>query len=490
MRTDTFLKKVISFVLSWKGSVLLFVLSAFLVLIITPLFQKGSFIDAMLYKTVAYNFSTGNGTFWSMKYTNTSMQFFCEQPPLYPALLGSFYSWLGTHYLVDRFFTFLQLIILFAFIWRICKKLFSHHNNYFLLVSFFLVTVQVFCWTFANQVIETLVILICAIALDVFLDFNKRGRLLSLVMFAIFILLLFLAKGFQSCFLLVLPLTYYALNKNLKKPFLYYTVAILIVLGLIWALLVYFVPAVKWYQCYYQARLVLTMQNVGATTRHHYDIVLKFFVEALVPLLITAGLVLYLKIKKQYPLRLLFQKIIKNTFAISFLITAMAGSLPFALSLVQRAFYLVPAYLSFSLFILIGFKPYWYFWFRGIARFFSKKGVQLASFFLFTLALIYFLVSVHTYKREEPLASDLEIISPYFKKGDKVMIRSDVWNYFNLHSCLYMQKEVSLSAEHTFSGFLIAYKSDPVSDEKGQVKKINLPTRELDLYYFRPEPKE
>src|SRR5688572_26838272 len=146
----------------------LFLLSSTLVLIITPLFQKGSFIDAMLYKTVAFNYAIGEGSFWNMKYTATSMSFFCEQPPFYIYLLGSFYDIFGSHFLVDRFFTFLQLLVFLFFLYRICQKLFTPTKPFFLLNLFFLLCIQAICWSFSNQVIETLVLMLAAIAIDLY----------------------------------------------------------------------------------------------------------------------------------------------------------------------------------------------------------------------------------------------------------------------------------------------------------------------------------
>jgi hypothetical protein len=461
----------------------LFLASASLVLIITPLFQKGSFIDAMLYKTVAFNYAIGEASFWSMKYTNTSMTFFCEQPPLYIYLLGKCYALFGSHFLVDRVFTFLQLCLFVIFLFRICKKIFTPVWPFFLLNLFFLLSIQAICWSFANQVIETMVLLFTAMATDFFLGFLKSKKWIFMLLFAMVLLFLFLTKGFQSCFIILLPLSYAVLQiKKEKTLWFAFFISFFLMVSIILLAFVY-APSKNWYSCYFNARLVLTMNNVGATTNSHFHILTQLLMETIVIGLSLISLIVYLIFKRKTTLQSHLYEFISSKLNTSFFLAFLAGSLPFTLSLVQRGFYLVPAYLCLVLSVCYGFRKQWLYLFDGIKLLFTKRPARILVLLVFFSSIFYFIANVNAYKREEDLAHDLELITPLLKPESTVAIPSTVWNYFNLHSYLYMQKKISLKGDPNLEGFVIVYKNNIPAAEQAVLYKINLPTRELDLYY-------
>ncbi len=460
-----------------------FLLSAGLVLTVSPLFQKGSFIDAMLYKTVAFNYAIGEGSFWSMKYTNTSMSFFCEQPPLYMYLLGNVYALFGTHFLVDRVFTFLQLLVFLFFLYRICQKLFTPALPFFLLNLFLLLSIQAISWSFANQVIETMVLMFVAIAIDLYLGYMTSRKVSRLVWFALVLLALFLTKGFQSCFIVVLPLSYALFHLKEEKILWFAFFTSFFLLALIVLLVFVYEPSQNWYACYYQARLVLTMNNIGATTDKHYQILIQLLMETVVVWLVFFSLSVFLLVKKQFTLRQVFVEPLRDKLGMSLFLTFLAGSLPFTLSLVQRGFYLVPAYLCLILFLTYAFRTQCLYFFEGLHKMSSYVWLRVLVPVIFLASVVYVVLKAKGYKREKELAHDLELMTPFFKAKSTVGINSNVWNYFNLHSYLYMQKKVSLSADPNQRGFVIVYKNEIPYNEGAVAWKIELPTQELDMYY-------
>ena len=99
----------------------LFLISFLTVFIITPLFQKGVFGDGLMYLTVAFNRFKGYGSFWEQRYSETSMSFFCEQPPLYFESLSWFYKFFGGNELAEKIFTLVLLcfsVLLISAIWN------------------------------------------------------------------------------------------------------------------------------------------------------------------------------------------------------------------------------------------------------------------------------------------------------------------------------------------------------------------------------------
>lgn len=459
----------------------LFLAAAFIILIVLPLFQKGTFIDGELYKTVAYNYAINTSSFWNMKYTITCMPFFCEQPPLYPFLLGGFYKLFGSHYLIDRVFTLCLLLVFIVLIKKIIRELFLNTRFFYSLFLFMMVSVPVWCWSYVNQVIEPLVCVCIAIGLLSFLRYLSTKNAFYIFLFALSLYGSFLSKGFQSCFLIVLPVIYFLITR-FSKPALYMMVASgsLLGLSLVFTLKL-FQPAMQWFDCYYNARLVLTMQNIGHTTDSHVEIIVRFFTELIVPLILVTGLFTYLKVNKNYPLKFVFKNFASNKLAVALLITAFAGSFPYALSLVQRGFYLIPSFVCFILAILLGFKRYWLFFYAGCTRLISYQTARISIAFIFVGSLFYFCYAVNSYKRDENLLTDLKKITPYLSSKETVFIEGDLWNYFNLHSYLYRQKQINLSGNNQGQLFLIRNKNsaDSVS---GNYRNLHLKTKQLDLF--------
>lgn len=465
----------------------LFLFSAFIILILLPLFQKGTFIDGVLYKTVAFNSSQQSGNFWTMKYTDTCMPVFCEQPPLYPWLLGVFYKLFGNHYLVDRFFTLFLFSVLCFLLKGIIVQLFKQSKLWFLLTVFFVFSVPVICWSYVNQVIEPLVCVFIAAGVLFFIRYLRSGKAVFLLLFAISIYLCFITKGFQSCFLIVLPVAYFFLTKFSRRAFVVTSFAGLFLILAGWITLKLYQAAADWFECYYQARLVLTMQNVGNTTESHSEILVRFFTELIIPLACLLILFVWLKMKRNYPVRIAFRNFYENKLAMALLITSLAGSFPYALSLVQRGFYLNPAFICFILALVIGFRRYWLLPGRALSRIGAFASVRASILVIFAGTVIYFCLTVNGYKREEKLLTDLEMMYPLLPKNDTVAVEDEMWNYFNLHSYLYMERQVSLLTLTTEKrNYLITKKSSENIPQEYQ--KLPLPTSELDLWVLIESP--
>lgn len=462
---------------------LLCLISAFLILLLSPLMQKGCFIDGMLYKTVAFNYAEGLSSFWQMKFTDTSMSEFCEQPPLYFYVLGNLYKVFGVADLTDRVFTLTLFALLIFCVYQLMKLLFKHHQmSYLLMFILFMLSVQVVCWSYVNQVIEPLVCVFAALGTLFFIQFLNSGKMGYAVLFSLMLCCLFLTKGFQSCFIIMLPIVYLVLSEN-KKPWLFF---LLICSGGLVAFIFIcadmYAPAKQWFDCYYRARLVLTMQNVGHTTTNHFEIIGRFFSELLGCIGVIVVLLLYLKYKKKYPLRRALRNFMSNKIAVSFLVTSLAGSFPYAVSLVQRGFYLVPSFIFFILAMLYGFRRYVLFLFVFFEHAGKYAAVRRCIVFLFAGALFWFFMSFNTYKRNEELLIDLDVITPYFKKGEKIFIEADRWNDFSLHAYLYMDKQVSLTRDAGECKFFIRTKSTTMPDS---LQPLELNTRELDLFVLK-----
>jgi 4-amino-4-deoxy-L-arabinose transferase-like glycosyltransferase len=459
------------------------IVSASLVLVILPLFQKGTFIDGMLYKAVALNYAKGISSFWSMKFTDTSMTFFCEQPPLFFYICGIFYKIFGSVYWGDRMFSVVLLVTFLFFIDKIFKLEKIHSNRFFIWFIFlFYISIPVVFWSYANQIIEPLLCLLIAISVYTYIYYTRSGNFLFLCLFGVSLLLLFLTKGFQSCFIVLLPFLNTLLSQSKKRAlFAFFTSTVTLAIGLIWIIKIY-PPAVEWFDCYYGSRLVLTFNNTGSTTDNHFEIIFRFFSELILSLFLFICLCVFIKYKRNYPLKFMLDNFLANKLALALLFCSFAGSFPFALSLVQRGFYLLPAFVCFTLAILLGFKRYWLVFLENLRQATQKKALKYFSWLILVGSFLYIILNIGGYKRDDTLIRDSEKILKHVPMGDTILIDAGLWNYFSLHAMMYMGKQVSLSDVPNQQKYMIRSKNDVVPADYTNYSKVKIVTEELELW--------
>jgi 4-amino-4-deoxy-L-arabinose transferase-like glycosyltransferase len=98
--------------------------AAMIGLTLPTLIQDGMFMDAMLYTSVSHNLSMGIGTFWFPEFSVHNvggLSSFHEQPPLVFGIQSLFYTVLGDSMYVERFYTFLTMVItafLINLVWK------------------------------------------------------------------------------------------------------------------------------------------------------------------------------------------------------------------------------------------------------------------------------------------------------------------------------------------------------------------------------------
>ena len=464
---------------------ILFLLSAVVLIIITPLFQKGTFIDGLLYQTVAYNASQHQATFWNMKFTDTSMSFFCEQPPLYFELLSWYYSLIPNRWWADHLFTLSLLILLIVFLAQLFKSLPVKTSAPTSLSLLFLVSIPVFCWSYANQILEPLVCIEMVLAIWLFVRYLKSPNLWLAVLFGGNIVLLFLSKGFQSCFIIALPLCYAVLHKFRKDLLVFSALASVIALILIGGLIFFYAPAKAWFQCYYQSRLVLTMNNVGATTDSHFEIIGRFFSELIPVFILLLFAFLWLINKYRLSIRHILRHFSANSLALALLMVSFLGSFPFALSLVQRGFYLLPALLCFVLSLVIGFSRYWQLMYHHLQTALTRVWLRSAVVLIFFGSMTISVFTIGEYKKDESLLEDLALIEPLLNQGDTLGVSESLWNNFSLHAYLYMDKQVNLIGSEQQPAYQLTPKEAAADSSLNAYQKVMLPTRAFDLWTRR-----
>lgn len=459
--------------------------AALIFLIIAPLFQKGLFIDGYLYKTVAINFSRGDSTFWHMKFTNTIMPDFFEQPPFFFCANGWWFRLFGNAFFADKLFTVFLLGITFYLLYKLLRLLVGNSPYLFITLLFFTLLVQVWCWTFVNQVIETLVIPLSLGGTYFFVHWLKRTltifhTYLYALAFGLICYLLFLTKGFQSVFIAVLPMGALLVLHGKKRLLLFATLAYSFLAVLLVYTLFYDTGGQYWFSHYIQKRLYASLNNVGATTTNHFDIIFRTFTELLGPLGVTAVLLFFIRYKKGYPWRLLFKRLKHSPYALLFFFTALAGSFPFAITLEQRGFYLSPSFAFYTLGLMLWLKPYLLAGIRFLKTVFENNYVSYFSRFAFGIALVYLIYSPFHYRQNESMLKDVAALTPFLKNGDTVSIDAAMWNHVSLQSELFIRKQVSMECDKHHLFFLHDRETNaPIPDK---YHRLNLTTQQFDLY--------
>lgn len=448
-----------------------------IILVIAPLYQNGLFIDGLLYKTVSHNFFSGESSFWKMKFNDVSMNPFYEQPPLFFFVTGSIYSLLGDSFIIDKTITLLFLILSFILIHKICRLLFSS-QQYFVIVILLLLSIPVFCWAFVNQVIETFVVPLSLGALYVFLISVYRQNLKWLIpqalLFSGIVILLFLTKGFQSCFIITLPFLYCVIFRS-SKSFYFGILSSIAVLLILYFILMVHEPSSQWFHHYLQKRLLASLNNVGATTGNRFEIIIRIFTELLFPVCLLLILAIVNRKKKK--------NTDSNKMALVLLMVGIFGSFPFAITLEQRGFYLVPSFPFYVLSVVLFYKDHFFSFFEKLENVFNRKMIRYLCLALFLGSLGYWIISPTLYKRDENLVEDLKLINPFINRKDTISIDSDSWNDTALQSYLYMQKKINVISDYS-QHYYIHDRGHNTTPNSNYVK-VSIPTRQYDLYVSR-----
>lgn len=456
-----------------------------LFLIIAPLLQQGLFIDGYLYKTVATNFARNDSGFWHMKFTNTIMPDFYEQPPFFFCVNGWWLKIFGHSFLAHKLFPLFLLASTIYLLFQLSRLLLGNTPSHFVTLVFFMLMVQVWCWTFVNQVIETLVIPLSLGGTWIFIHWLKSNtRQLQTfpyaLAFSIICYLLFLTKGFQSVFIAVLPLGALFLFPD-KKRLLTFSI---ISYSFLAALLIYTLfsntGGQYWFSHYIQKRLYASLNNVGATTTHHFEIIFRTFTELLGPIGVIVLLLVVIRYQKGYSWRLIFKHLKRSPYAVLFLFTAIAGSFPFAITLEQRGFYLSPSFAFYVFGLILWVKPYIHIGICSVQLFFKSIPAVYFSRIAFMAGTLYVLCSPFIYRQNENMLKDLRVLTPLLKDGDTLLIDAAMWNHVSFQSELFIRKRVSMECDkkHNF----LLHDRETNAKIPDNYHKINLPTTQFDLY--------
>jgi 4-amino-4-deoxy-L-arabinose transferase-like glycosyltransferase len=459
-------------------------ISVMIALTLPVLIQDGMFMDAMLYTSVSHNLSMGIGTFWFPKfsvYNIAGLSTFHEQPPLVFGIQALFFKLLGDSMYVERFYTFLTMLLgalLINVLWReIFGKSELLRNAGWLPVILW-ITIPVCFWSYSNNMHEnTLTLFTLSAVIILYKSFQNQKFLLVYGMVAgVFVFFATLSKGIPGLFPVAVPVLYWMTTRKIdfKRAIIQTGIILIVPLAAYWVL--FLLPESMDSLSIYLFKRALHRINEVPTVDSRFYIIGRL-VSELLPQIIFVIIVWFVgrlkKIRPETPSQ-------KGT-ALFFFSVGLASSLPLMLTMVQKGFYFVPSlpFFAIGFSLLIG---------HIIVSFIQRIDPAGFRFRLFLLASFLLLIAViglswmqkGKASRNEELLHDVYLIGKVIPSRSTVSISNAMWNDWSLQC--YLARYFNISLESGYKKEYCIMDKTLKSDPPKEYHMVNLPTKQYILY--------
>jgi len=444
--------------------------SVLILLVLPSLLMDGMFMDGVQYAIISRNLAHGTGSFWEPFLSNTwdknGCHAFLEHPPLVYGIQSLFFQILGDSRFTERFYSFLTALLT---AWILIKtwNLFFYKNDKFRKLGWlpvlFWIIIPVCSWSYQNNMQENTMGIFTATSVYFTLKACiLRGKTyLSLPVAGVSVFLATLCKGIPGLFPVVVAAIYWLVYRNFSfGRMLSFTLILLVVPALLYLLILQNPAAFKSMHFWLFERVLARMQN-EPTSGNRFDVIWRVFTELLPSIILTSLVLLISRFKKQPVLN----EQIKSAWL--FFGIGLAGSLPMLVSLVQKGFYLVPAFPFFALSLSILSANALSSWIENM----SSSG---RSFRIFKLSAIFFLAAslafsftrLRQFSRDENTLVNVCEIGQLVPKGSTIEIEKEIYTDWSFQFYLLRYFDISVTASDTGSRFYLS-KSIPYSQTRG-----------------------
>lgn len=457
----------------------LLAISIFLLIISPFLFSRGMFLDGVVYANFSKNFALGDGSFLHPFYSKTYLINFISHPPMFFFLEGLFFKIFGTGFLVERFYSVLNVFITGLITIKLYKKL--GFNNAFLPL-FFLISIPLITWSAVNNIIENTLMIFTTLSVLFYVYSFERKRFLFLLLSGLSISIGFSLKGFVAFFPFSFPLIYWVvLRKNNFKSMAIDT--ILIIAFSIIPILISFLSfsgLKEYFISYFNTQILGSISSIKTVDSRFY--ILGKFLSEILPSIIICGLYgLIIKLKTK---RYLFVSNYNSKKSLMIFLFSLTAVLPIMISMKQSGFYLLPSFpflaISFSALIddnvgdlisKLDIKSKTYCWIKYI------------SISLFVLSIIFSVSFYGKDNRDKKLLSDMDIIANYLPPKSTVSVSKEMETEYSLFAYYARFYNVSLDPNtNNLRKYLLIRKEYNNNFEKNNYRKIKLNTESFYLY--------
>jgi len=309
-------------------------------LVLPLLMMDGMFMDAVLYSAVAHNLSQGIGSFWfpffSTEYLGIHSGFH-EQPPLGLWMMSLPYRVFGSSIYVERFYILGCYLIHMWLIIKIWITALPHYKKIAWLPVLLWSIIPTVFWSFRHNMMENTMGIFVLLAVWCLISSQKQGKLFYAGLGGIFLWCAFMVKGVPGLYPLAIPVLFFLVYRNITwvKAITYFLIPVTVVISGIVVLFLF--PESNESMSNYLFDRLLGRIDSWPTVTNRAQILLDFFTLMLLPLAIVL-LIGFLSKGKSF-----FKSKLTKDFWF-FALTALCGVVPLTLTLVQRGFYLTPAF--------------------------------------------------------------------------------------------------------------------------------------------------
>jgi len=459
----------------------------FFAVILPALVQDGMFMDGMLYTSVAHNLANGIGTFWepffSTSWEMSGVNTFHEHPPLVFGIQSIFFKIFGSSIYVERGYVLLTAIATAYMIHRIWKLIYVENlqlQKMSWLPILFWITIPVCFWSYQNNMQENTMGLFCSIAIYFGIQFCRADAMnwSQLLICGNFIFLSAFSKGVPGLFPLACVGIYWMTHFNFSIIKMIVSTLLLVLIPVIIIAIIYYSneSAASSLSFYFNSRLMGRVE-AAPTVDSRFYIVGRLISELLGIIIITSLLGLFQQLKKP-----IIEHTIQWKDAFCFLLIGISAAIPLALTMVQKGFYMVPAfpYLAIGFSILIA---------PLIVDFISKINTKKVAFKSLNFISIVLLISVFIFtstqfgkrKRDNDLLSDVYEIGKIIPTHSTIGTSQNIWNNWSLHTYLVRHYFISLEKQTSNHTFLLLKKANRPK-EFSNYKKLKASLNQFDLF--------
>ncbi len=421
------------------------------------LLQDGMFMDAEQYTCVSHNLSQGIGSFWFPQFSLKNMynmSSFHEQPPLVFGLQALFFKVLGDSMYTERFYTFLTMCLttyLINLLWKESCKDETKKMGWLPIILW--ITVPVCFWSYSNNMHEnTMGFFTLASGLFAFKALrSEKFKLYQFVLSGLFVFLASFSKGMPGLFTLSMPFIYWLVTQKISAgKMIAATVAMVAAPLILYGFLLMMQDSRESLLMYFKRLTDRVNDDPTVTSRFH--IIGDLFSELLPVLIFLAVVVLITGIKKAKAV----WKENDNSIALFFILTGLAGAIPLMLTMVQRGFYLVPAFPFLSVGIGLIIAPL-------LAKPISAinitgngfKVFRLITITAFIFAFVFSILQVGKVSRDKDELHDIYTIGKIVPKYSAMTVARNTWNEWSLQCYLMRYFNISLDSDVDYKYFLV-----------------------------------
>lgn len=451
-----------------------------MLLLLPVLMRDGMFMDGIQYACVSKNLAIGKSTFWEPylgpTWNKNGNPSFLEHPPLVYGIQAGFFKILGNSRFTERVYCLTMALLsglLLALTWRLIQK---RSLDWFPVLLWFLIPV-VF-WSYQNNLQEnTMGVFTLGAIYFVLKSAITSGyhRILFAFLAGCAVFCASLSKGIPGLFPLAAPLLLWISTRKIR--FLPAFMISILILSVVILMYITVLQDPKAYQNmkFWLLNRVFSRMDHDPTTSYRLDSLWRAFTELLPSIALALIVVLSTRKEKKK------EDTVNQSYRWFFLLVGLSATLPLMLSMVQKGFYLVPAFPFFALAIALVAAPSADVLQTRILQSMRSRKILISTNFIILIGTLVLTISrINEPHREENTLHDVYQLGTLIP-GEST-IRTDEATYDDWAFQLYLLRyfDISFNPSDTANAYYLRAVPKDISLEGYQV--VDLPLRQHILY--------